>query len=47
MPFSREACIEFLMQTDDASPLIQAMVYDTQYFRGDRIEGVVEQVKNS
>jgi hypothetical protein len=40
--FSTEACVAWLMQGDDQIPAIQGMVYDTQNFRGQRIEAIVD-----
>lgn len=47
IPFSREACRAFLIQVDDAFSALEAIVYETKFFRGARIEAIVEQVGNS
>jgi hypothetical protein len=47
VPFSVEACAAFLNQADDAYAAIDAVVYDTKNYRGQRIEAVVGEVKNS
>ncbi len=46
IPFTREACKAFLLQADDAFEAVNAIIYDTKNFRGQRIEAVVENVKN-
>jgi hypothetical protein len=45
VPFSTEACEAYLMQTDDVIPAIQRTVFETQNFRGARIEVVVGEGK--
>ena len=42
IPFSVEACTAFLQQCDDAFLAIDAVVYDTKMFRGERIAVAVE-----
>ena len=46
IPFTKEASEAFLIEADDAIPAIQEIVYDTQNFRGQRIEAIVEAAKN-
>ena len=46
IPFSTDACMEFLIEADDAIPALQAVVYETQNFRGQRIEAIVDHAKN-
>jgi hypothetical protein len=46
VPFSRDACIQFLMQTDDVVAAVQRIAFDSQYFRGQRIEAVIGEAKN-
>ena len=43
IPLTYEACVAYLMESDDAIPAIQAMVFENQNFRGARIEAVVNQ----
>lgn len=45
IPFSREACIAFLDRFDDAFAAVEATIYDTQKFRGARVEAIVDQGK--
>jgi hypothetical protein len=47
VPFSQEACRAFLMETDDVIPAIQKTAFDTQNFRGAKIEVVVGEGKGS
>lgn len=47
IPWTKEACEAFLVEADDAIPAIQDIVYDTQNFRGQRIEAIVEAGKAS
>ena len=47
IPFTKEACEAFLVEADDAIPVVQEIVYDTQNFRGQRIEAIVEAGKAS
>lgn len=47
VPFTHEAVVDFLMQTDDAIPGLQRVVFDTQMFRGERIEINAGAIKNS
>lgn len=46
IPFSPEMSRQFLKEADDAIPALQNIVYDTQNFRGQRIEAIVESAKN-
>jgi len=46
IPFSREACRQFLIKADDAFTAVNAMIYDTQNFRGARVEAVAADAKN-
>lgn len=46
IPLTPEACEAFLLESDDAIPAIQAMVFETQNFRGARIEAISEQLGN-
>lgn len=46
VPFSVEACTAFLRQADDAYAAIDAVVYDTKNFRGQRINAVVAEAGN-
>lgn len=41
IPLTHEACVEFLLESDDAIPAIQATVFENQNFRGARIEALV------
>lgn len=45
VPFSPDACAAFLRQADDAFAAIDAVVYDTKMFRGERIAVAVDQGK--
>ena len=46
VPFSADACVDFLLATDDALPALQQVVYDTKMFRGERIEIIANSLKN-
>lgn len=46
IPYSVEACTAFLKAADDAYAAIDEVVWDTQNFRGARIEAVVEHAGN-
>ena len=43
---SVEAGEAFLLAADDAYAAVDAIVYETKNFRGQRIEAVVDEVKN-
>lgn len=46
VPFTREACEAFLLEADDAVEAILGTMSDTKNFRGERIEAVIERIKN-
>lgn len=46
IPLTYEACVAYLMESDDAIPAIQATVFDNQNFRGARIEAIAAHLKN-
>ena len=46
IPYSIEAGEAFLLAADDAFAAIDAIVYETTNFRGQRIEAIVEAAKN-
>ena len=46
VPYSVEAGEAFLLAADDAYAAVDAIVYETKNFRGQRIEAVVDEVKN-
>ncbi len=46
IPYSPEAGEAFLLAADDAYAAVDAMVYETINFRGQRIEAIVDQAKN-
>lgn len=46
IPYSVEACTAFLLAADDAYLAIDEVVWDTQNFRGDRIEAIVDRAGN-
>lgn len=46
IPYSVEACTAFLLAADDAFTAVDEMVWDTQNFRGDRVEAIVERAGN-
>ena len=46
IPLNTETCVDFLLESDDAIPAIQAMVFENQNFRGARIEAIVNSAKN-
>lgn len=46
IPFTKEACRAFLETFDDAFAAVEAVIYDTQKFRGARVEAVVESSGN-
>ena len=46
IPLTHEACVDFLLESDDAIPAIQATVFENQNFRGARIEAIVNSAKN-
>ena len=46
IPYSREAFEALLVSADDVYATIDAIVYDTKNYRGQRIEAVIEEAKN-
>lgn len=46
IPFSVEACRAFLMAAFDAYNAVDAMVYETKNFRGQRVTAIVDAAKN-
>jgi hypothetical protein len=46
IPFSVEACKAYLLAADDAYAAIDAIIYDTKNFRGQRIEAVRDEAGN-
>lgn len=46
VPFTREACVELLLATDDIIPALLEVVSDNMKFRGARIEIVSDELKN-
>lgn len=46
IPYSVEACTAFLLKADDAFTAVDEMVWDTQNFRGDRVEAIVDRAGN-
>lgn len=46
LPFSVEACSAFLLMADDAYAAVDEMVYDTQNFRGARVEALIDDLGN-
>lgn len=46
IPFTRDACEAFLYQVDDAFNALEGIIFDTKNFRGQRIEAIVENLKN-
>jgi hypothetical protein len=46
VPFGREACVDFLLQADDAVRAIDQHCYETRNFRIARAEKIVAEVKN-
>lgn len=46
VPFSRDACRAYLMETDDVIPAIQQTAFNNQNFRGDKIEVAVDEGKD-
>lgn len=46
VPFSVEACAAYLRKVDDAYAAVDAMVWDTKNYRGQRIEAVVAEAGN-
>jgi hypothetical protein len=45
IPFSKEACKQFLMEAFDAYTALEAVVYESKNFRGQRVEVAIEQGK--
>ncbi len=46
IPYSVDACAAFLRIADDAFAAVDAMVYETKNFRGQRIEALVDEGKD-
>lgn len=46
VPFTREACVELLLATDDVVPALLEVVSDNMKFRGARIEIISDELKN-
>ncbi len=46
IPYSAEACTAFLLAADDAYAAVDEIVWDTQNFRGERVEAIVERTGN-
>lgn len=44
IPMTLEACTAFLYEADDAIPAIQETVFETKFFRGQRVEAVATRV---
>ena len=47
IPFTKEACRQFLTEADDVMTTLENIVYESKHFRGQMITAVVESVKNS
>jgi hypothetical protein len=46
VPFTREACLDFLMEADDAMKAIDDHCYDSQNFRAAKADEAIEQAGN-
>ena len=47
VPFSTEACVAYLVEADDVIPAILAVVGETTNYRGEAVEIVTGELKNS